>query len=80
MSTLAIPRILALATDVSFSESEMILQLADGRTLAVPLEWFPRLLKASPTQRCQWRLIGSGIGIAWDELDEDVSVAGLLSS
>lgn len=52
--------------------------LADGRELAVPLEWFPRLRDATEKQRGNWRLIGRGQGIHWPDVDEDLSVAGLL--
>ncbi len=68
----------ALATDVQFSEEEMIVALADGRRLAVPLAWFPRLLRATPQQREKWELLGDGEGIHWPDADEDLSVAGLL--
>lgn len=78
MSTLATPRVLALATGVTFNEVEMTVSLADGRSISAPLEWFPRLLNASPSQRSEWRLIGNGIGISWEEIDEDLSIAGLL--
>jgi hypothetical protein len=50
----------------------------DGRTLSVPLVWFPRLLDATAEQRANWRLTGQGEGIHWEDLDEDLSVAGLL--
>lgn len=56
----------------------MHVRLADGREISVPLEWYPRLRDASPEQRSRWRLIGRGVGIHWDEIDEDLSVAGLL--
>jgi hypothetical protein len=69
----------ALATNVAFNESELVVSLADGRTITAPLEWFPRLLKASTEERSNWRLIGAGVGIAWDNLDEDISVSGLLA-
>jgi len=52
--------------------------LMDGRTISVPLAWFPRLLHASPEQRANWRVAGGGYGIHWPELDEDLSVEGLL--
>lgn len=52
--------------------------LADGRRLMVPLAWFPRLIHASPSQRRNWRLIGDGLGIHWPDIDEDLSVEGLL--
>lgn len=67
-----------LAVDVSFNEDMMILRLADGRELRVPLEWFPRLRNANLRQLKKWELIGKGIGIHWKELDEDISVEGLL--
>jgi len=51
----------------------------DGRTITVPVAWFPRLLHGAPVKRSNWRLIGSGEGIHWPDLDEDISVAGLLS-
>jgi len=52
--------------------------LADGRTISVPLEWYPRLHRASPEQRENWRLIGQGDGIHWPDIDEDISTIGLL--
>ena len=66
------------ATDVWFTESALNVRLLDGREIAVPLEWFPRLRDATAQQRSDWYLIGRGIGIHWNELDEEVSVAGLL--
>lgn len=56
----------------------MKIQLADGRGLSVPLEWFPRLRDAKKKQRENWRLIGNGLGIRFDDLDEDISVEALL--
>jgi hypothetical protein len=56
----------------------MWVQLVDGRVIGVPLAWFPRLLRASPEQRLRFEISGGGQGLHWDELDEDVSVAGLL--
>ncbi len=67
-----------LAVDVSFSSDSMRVTLADGREVSVPLEWFPRLRKATPKQRRNWQLIGKGIGIHWPDVDEDISVEGLL--
>ncbi|MBI2369267.1 MAG: DUF2442 domain-containing protein [Deltaproteobacteria bacterium] len=52
--------------------------LSDGRTISVPLAWFPRLLEATARQRAEWELIGGGIGIHWESIDEDISVASLL--
>lgn len=68
----------SLAVDVSFDEDMMTIRLADGRELRVPLEWFPRLRNANRRQLKKWELIGKGIGIHWKELDEDISVEGLL--
>ena len=68
------------ATAITFTDDTMTLSLADGRTLGVPLEWFPRLRDATPEARAAYRLIGRGIGIAWESLDEDLSVAALLAS
>jgi len=68
----------AAAVDVTTDDSSLRVVLADGRELAVPLEWFPRLRDATPEQRKNWRLIGRGQGIHWPDVDEDISVAGLL--
>lgn len=57
----------------------MWVELSDGRTLGIPLAWFPRLLHASPEQRQQFRIGASGNGLHWEELDEDISVEGLLA-
>ncbi len=70
---------LARTRSVEFTDDSMVVHLTDGRTLAVPLEWFPRLRDASPEQRAAWRLVGQGIGIHWEELDEDLSTRGLLA-
>ncbi len=67
-----------LAVDVSFTDDQLRVQLSDGREIAVPLEWFPRLRDANPEQRRHWRLIGRGVGLHWEDLDEDVSVSALL--
>jgi hypothetical protein len=66
------------AVDVSFDDSMLRVTLADGRELAVPLEWFPRLRNATADQRSHWRLIGRGDGIHWPDVDEDISVRTLL--
>ena len=68
----------ALAQSVSFSGEQMQIQLQDGRGLIVPLAWFPVLLRATDAQRYDWRLIGGGLGIHWEALDEDISVPRLL--
>jgi len=82
MSTLASKapaRITADAVDVEVTDDELIVGLADGRRISAPLEWYPRLLAASPAQRANWRLIGRGVGIHWEEIDEDISVRSLLA-
>ena len=68
-----------LATDLRVSTDSLEVELLDGRTLSVPLIWFPRLLHASPAERRNWRLIGRGGGIHWPEIDEDISIEGLLA-
>ena len=69
----------ALATDVSFTNDSLRVALADGREITVPLEWFARLRDASEDERKDWRLIGGGIGIHWEKIDEDISVSTLLA-
>ncbi len=66
------------AKDVSVTDDELTVVLVDGRVLSVPLAWFPRLLHAAPKQRENWQLLGDGEGISWPDVDEDLSVAGLL--
>lgn len=78
MSTLA-NKPAADAVDVAFTEDEIIVTLADARRVSAPLEWFPRLRKATPAQRANWRLIGKGVGIHWSDVNEDVSVRSLLA-
>ncbi|MDY6784615.1 MAG: DUF2442 domain-containing protein [Cyanobacteriota bacterium] len=67
-----------LAIGVTCTRDRLQVTLADGREIFVPLVWFPRLNKATPEQRNQWRTIGGGIGIHWEEIDEDISVESLL--
>jgi hypothetical protein len=67
------------AVNVSFFEEKMKIFLEDGREIAVPLEWFPRLRNATINQLNKWRLIGNGEGIHWDEIDEDILVENLLA-
>jgi Protein of unknown function (DUF2442) len=69
----------ALATSVSVTADEVVIELADGRTVAVPLAWYPRLLHATPEERGQWQLSGRGSGIHWPGPDEDISVAQVLA-
>ena len=68
----------ARAVDVAVNSETLDVVLADGRRLSAPLEWFPRLENASEQQRANWRLIGAGVGIHWDEIDEDIAVSTLL--
>ena len=65
--------------DVTFDEHRLNVGLMDGRTISVPLAWYPRLLHASPEQRSKWKICASGYGIHWLEIDEDLSTEGLLS-
>ena len=66
------------AVEVSCKADALKVVLTDGRTVSVPLVWFPRLLAATPKQRAEWELIGGGIGIHWEAIDEDILVASLL--
>jgi len=77
MSTLALDAA-ARARDVRVTGDELIVDLQDGRTVSVPLAWFPKLLHATARQRRRWKLLGDGEGIRWPDVDEDLSVAGLL--
>jgi hypothetical protein len=64
--------------DVRMDDDALSVDLADGRTISVPLTWFPRLLHATPQARANWQLAGGGFGIHWPDVDEDLSSAGLL--
>ncbi len=76
MSTSAPDRPRAVA--VELGGGELVVRLEDGRAVHVPLEWFPRLRDASAAQLADFRLVGQGVGIHWPQLDEDISVRGLL--
>ena len=78
MSTLPV-KVEAFATDVSFTDDHLHVILADGHEIIVPMEWFPRLRDANKDERKDWRLIGGGIGIHWEKIDEDISVSTLLT-
>jgi hypothetical protein len=69
----------ARAIRAKVTRDALTVDLVDGRTVIAPLTWYPRLLHGSPKERARWRLIGKGVGIHWPELDEDISVAGLLA-
>jgi hypothetical protein len=79
MSSSAVETREALATGVEVSADALTVELADGRTIAAPLAWYPRLAHASARERTTWRLLGGGLGIHWPALDEDISVANLLA-
>jgi Protein of unknown function (DUF2442)/Domain of unknown function (DUF4160) len=78
MTTLAIELRMVLAQNVQVTDDALIVDLSDGRTISVPLAWFPRLLHGTPEERNQWRLIGDGEGIHWPAFDEDISVEKLI--
>jgi hypothetical protein len=68
-----------LAADVTVTESALRVSLEDGREISVPLAWYPRLRDATAAQRANWRLIGRGEGLHWPDVDEDISVLGLIA-
>ena len=74
------PKLSARAVDVRTSDTDLAVRLEDGRTVAAPLAWFPRLERATPEQRKKWKLIGRGVGIHWPDIDEDISVENLLGA
>ena len=67
------------AMTIAVTEDTLTAELSDGRTISVPLAWYPRLVHATPEERSNWELIGGGQGIHWPDLDEDISVEGLLA-
>ena len=77
MSTVAI-EIHVKVLDVSITDDALSVDLDDGRTITVPLAWYPRLLNGTPEERSHWRLIGKGEGIHWPDVDEDISVENLI--
>ena len=79
MATSVVEISLPEAEHVTVTEDTLTVDLSDGRTLSVPLAWFPRLVHASPAERNNWRLIGKGHGIHWEDLDEDISIEGLIA-
>jgi hypothetical protein len=72
------PRLGERVKDVRFTEDSISVDLVDGRTITVPLAWYPRLLHATPAQRTKWKVGGGGYGIHWPDIDEDLSTEGLL--
>ena len=79
MSSLKTKKLEPMATKVWFDENKLYVRLLDGREISVPLEWFPKLKNAKPEEKKNYRLIGKGVGIHWESLDEDISVEELLS-
>ena len=79
MSISAVEIEVPYAEGITTTEDTLCIDLSDGRTISVPLAWFPRLLYSSPEERNNWRLIGKGHGIHWEDIDEDISVEGLLA-
>jgi hypothetical protein len=69
----------ARAQGVTITADALVVDLVDGRTISVPLAWYPRLAQGTPEERVHWRFIGEGEGIHWPELDEDISIEGLLA-
>ena len=69
----------AKAQNVSVTADTLAVDLSDGRSISVPLAWFPRLLHETPDERNNWRFIGGGVGVHWPDLDEDISVENLLA-
>jgi hypothetical protein len=78
MTSLPIEIQTAQAQDIQVTDEALIVELEDGRTISVPLAWYPRLLHGKASERANWRLIGKGEGVHWPELDEDIKVEHLL--
>ena len=79
MTTSPVDRSTALAQSVVVTDNNLNVDLVDGRTISVPIAWYPRLVHGTPAERAKWELIGRGEGIHWPGLDEDISVENLLS-
>lgn len=79
MSILANEIVVPSAENITITEDTLCVDLSDGRTISVPLAWYPRLMHSTPAERNNWRLIGKGHGIHWEDIDEDISVEGLLA-
>lgn len=79
MSSSKIDAVVPLGTQVQVGDDALRVTLTDGRVISVPLNWYPRLLHASGAERSNWRLIADGIGIHWPDIDEDISIEGLLA-
>src|SRR4051812_11822615 len=68
-----------VAVQVTVSANQLVIELADGRTVSIPLTWYPRLLNGSKAERHNWRILGDGYAIEWPDLDEHIGVEGLLA-
>ena len=79
MTTFTIEIKVPFAESIFFTEDTLSVDLSDGRTVSVPIAWYPRLLHANSEERNNWRLIGRGHGIHWEDLDEDISVENLIA-
>lgn len=79
MSSSTADSLKCVVSHVQVTDDQLIVALADGRTLTVPLAWYPRLFHGTPQERNHWRLIGNGSGIHWPDLDEDISAKSLLA-
>ena len=79
MTTLTIDIRLSKVENIEITDDELIVALQDGRTVSMPLAWYPRLLHGTAEERQNWRLIGGGEGIHWERLDEDISVEHILA-
>ena len=79
MNTLAVEIRVPEALDVSLTDDTLSVDLSDGRSISAPIAWFPRLMHSSDKERNNWRLIGKGQGIHWEDIDEDISIEGLLA-
>jgi len=79
MSISAVETAIPAAKSVTTTDDTLSVELSDGRTISVPLAWFPRLSRATKEERNNWRLIGRGQGLHWDDVDEDISVENLLA-
>ncbi len=79
MNTLAVEIQIPNVQEVTVTSDTLCVDLTDGRSISVPLAWFPRLQYSTPEERNNWRLIAGGHGIHWEDIDEDISVEGLLA-
>jgi hypothetical protein len=79
MNTLAVDIRIPEALNVLLTDDTLSVDLSDGRSISVPIAWFPRLLHSTEQERNNWRLIGRGQGIHWEDIDEDISIEGLIA-